>query len=279
MRILLLLSYVFLLSVSSCDKDKLLLTADKYYNKAYGTDTRHKMDVYLPVGHDSTTAMVILIHGGGWVAGSKADWSNEVINTIMSKGYGVACMNYRYAGGDYRLQMEDIQMAINCIDSNSAVWKTGKQKYALIGGSAGGHLALLYGHAFDSTHAVKAVVSLVGPTDLTDPVFHLYAANYGIYYVFEQFLGASYFTNPQVYADASPLFRFSNVPSLFIHGANDDLVPPAQGQRMFDSLSVHGIPADTTFFGNAGHDVFGPNQVNKQQVYNEVNQWLQTYLK
>ena len=47
---------------------------------------------------------------------------------------------------------------------------------------------------------------------------------------------------------------------------------------MFDTLTVQGIAADTTVFNNAGHDVFGPGQVNKQQIYDEVKVWLNMYL-
>ncbi len=243
----------------------------------YGTDTRNIIDIYLPQQRDTSTAMVLLIHGGGWVAGDKANWSQEIIDEFLNSGYAVSSMNYRYANGDFHNQMNDIDNAVEFMQSKSDGWKISNNKFNLIGGSAGGHLALLYSHAYDSLDVVKSVVSIVGPTDMGDSLFYHYASNYGISWVFEAFLGNTQQTNPQVYQDASPLYNYSNVPTFFICGGLDDLVPPQQSICMFDTLTVHGIITDTTVFNNAGHDVFGPNGVNKHQVYDEIKLWLNTY--
>jgi len=266
---------VFLLLLSSCKKQDTSLI---FKNLSYGTDPRNKIDVYLPQNRDTSTSMVLLIHGGGWVAGDKGDWSQEIINEFLNSGYAVSSMNYRYANGDFHNQMQDIANAIDFMQSKADGWKINNNKFALIGGSAGAHLSLLYAHAFDSTDAVKTVVSIVGPTDMTDLVFHQYATNYGIYFVFEQFFGTTFQSNPQLYRNGSPLYNYSNVPTFFICGGLDDLVPAQQSIRMFDTLTLYGTPADTTVFNNAGHDVFGPAQVNKQQIYDEVKVWLNSYL-
>lgn len=275
----LILVAVVLLSTSSCLPDPYVSVAEKKLNEVYGPNERNKMDMYLPTSRDSNTATVVLIHGGGWVGGDKTNWASDFIYDLAGKGYNVASINYRYASGNFHNQMEDIRMALEFINAHSSAWKTGSGKFALIGGSAGGHLSLLYAHAFDSVHQVKAAISLVGPTDMTDTVFHRYANNYNIGSVFELFLGASFQSNPQVYRDASPIFNYSNVPSLFIHGTLDDLVPPEQGVRMYDTLSANGIVSDTVMFGNAGHDVFGPNAVNKKRVYDEIFAWLEAFLQ
>ena len=267
---------LFLLLFSSCTKQDNTLV---FKNLSYGTNQRNKIDIYLPQQRDTTTAMVLLIHGGAWVAGDKGDWSQEMINEFLNSGYAVSSMNYRYANGNFHNQMNDIANAIDFMQSKAEGWKINNNKFALIGGSAGAHLSLLYAHAFDSTDAVKTVVSIVGPTDMTDPVFHQYATNYGIYFVFELFFGTTFQNNPQLYADGSPIYNYSNVPTFFISGGLDDLVPAQQSIAMFDTLTVHGIAADTTVFNNAGHDVFGPAQVNKQQIYDEVKVWLNMYLQ
>ncbi len=271
----LLFPLLFILCISSCVFQK--PPQSMYTNQTYGSYTRNKLDVYLPSVHDTNTAVVILIHGGGWVAGNKTDWTSEQINSITQNGYAVAAINYRYADGDFHHQMQDVQTAIDYINSKASLWQIGKNKFALMGASAGGHLSLLYGHGFDSSHVVKAVISLCGPTDMGDSVFQQYANNYAIGYVFQQFLGATEQANPQVFRDASPVNYHSNVPTLLIHGSLDNLVPPAQSQVMFDTLHFYGIATDTTFLGNAGHDV-SAGGVNNQQIYSEVKNWLQLYL-
>lgn len=267
---------LFLLSVASCQLPKAYVT-NSFKNLSYGPDQRHQLDIYFPLVRDSSTAVVILIHGGGWVAGNKTDWSAEQINSITESGYAVAAINYRYADGNFRHQMQDVQLAIDYINNKAPGWRIGENRFSLMGASAGGHLSLLYGHGFDSAHVVKAIISLCGPTDMSDPLFQQYAANYQIAYVFEQFLGASMQANPQVYRDASPVNYHSNIPTLFIHGSLDNLVPPAHSQTMFDTLNAYGIITDTTFYGNAGHDVTAGG-ANSQQIYSDVKNWLHLYL-
>jgi len=274
MQKLTLIMVVFL-GFSSCIFQKSPLPG--YTNQSYGPHQRNKLDMYFPSQHDTSTAVVILIHGGGWVAGNKTDWTSEQINSINQTGFAVAAINYRYADGNFHHQMQDIEMAMDYINNKATSWNIGRNKFALMGGSAGGHLSLLYGHGFDTAHMVKAVVSLCGPTDMGDDVFQQYANNYQIGYVFQQFLGVTEQANPQIYQEASPKNYHANVPTLLIHGTLDNLVPPAHSQMMFDTLNAYGITADTTFFGNAGHDVTAGG-ANNTQIFNEVKNWLQLYL-
>lgn len=264
-----------LTTLLSCKKPGNEIT---FTDLTYGSHPRNKIDIYLPRQRDTTTAMILLIHGGGWVAGNKEDWSQEIINELLNSGYAVSSMNYQYANGNFHNQMQDISNAIAFMQTKSTSWKISSSKFALMGASAGAHLSLLYAHAYDNTHLVKTVVSIVGPTDMTDTLFHQYANNWLIGSVFEQFLGTTFQNNPQVYQDASPLYNFSTIPTFFISGWLDNLVPPQQSLRMFDSLTVHGTETDTTIFQNADHNVFGPANANKNQIYHEVKIWLGNYL-
>ncbi len=281
MRTLNFIFFLFLLQWSGCGVDSGTPIGTKVLlNSVYGPHERNKLDAYLPEERDRSTKMVLMIHGGGWVAGDKsADGMYDIRNRLIEQGFAVSSMNYRYACGDFHKQMEDVQMAIDHIVANSANWNIGDKEFGIMGGSAGGHLALLFAHAYDSLNVVKAVVSIVGPTDLTDTLFYQYASNYNIAYVFEQLLGATIQADPQVYTDASPLFNYSNVPSLFIHGRLDNLVPFQQSVRMFDTLTAHRIIADTAIFSNADHNVFGPNLENREQVISEVAAWMNRFLK
>lgn len=123
-----------------------------FYNKSYGSHNRNKLDVFLPEIRDTSTETVVLIHGGAWVAGDKGGGElKDIRNHLLESGYAVASMNYRYASGDYLKQMEDVDNALHHIRSNAENWVINDQRFALMGFSAGGHLALLYGHAFDSS--------------------------------------------------------------------------------------------------------------------------------
>jgi len=132
-------------------------------NESYGTDIRNKMDVYLPEERDLNTQVVLLIHGGAWVVGDKSnDRMQDIRNQLILDGHAVVTMNYRYADGDFHNQMDDVGKAVEHIIENSGNWGIGATEFALMGTSAGGHLSLLFSHAFDTLHVVKAVVSLLG---------------------------------------------------------------------------------------------------------------------
>jgi len=52
-------------------------------NISYGLGVRNKADVYLPANRSiSSTACIIMLHGGSWVAGDKSD-NNQFIPLIQ----------------------------------------------------------------------------------------------------------------------------------------------------------------------------------------------------
>jgi len=94
----------------------------------------------------------------------------------------------------------------------------------------------------------------------------------------EQLIGGPFATDSLLYAEASPLFNYSNCPSLFIHGALDDLVPPEQGIAMFDTLVANGITADTLITAQGSHNVYGPGNMYRDLIFNETVNWLDLHL-
>lgn len=250
MKIIYLLTTTLFMATNLCAKHT---KAGEFRNLRYGQYKRNRMDLYLPTKHDTNTATVVLIHGGAWIIGNKNQWETEMINALNQQGYAVACINYRYACGNYHAQIQDINRALDYLNSHAGKWKTACNRFALAGVSAGGHLSLLYGHAYDTTGMVKAIASLAGPTNLTDTLFHRYTKNYCIGFVFKRFLGETYRSNPALYEQASPLFNSGHVPSLFIHGAIDNLVPTSQSLNMYDTLLAHGIATRKVILDNTRH--------------------------
>ncbi|MEI9944726.1 MAG: alpha/beta hydrolase [Chitinophagaceae bacterium] len=86
--------------IASCVKENTGTSgtdAVSYTNVTYGSDARQKMDIYLPAGRTtSNTKVIVLIHGGGWTEGDKADFA-PFISLIQEKlaGYAIFNINYR----------------------------------------------------------------------------------------------------------------------------------------------------------------------------------------
>ena len=115
-------------------------------NVSYGTNAQQKMDVYLPATRSATTTKVmIMIHGGGWNTGDKVDF-NEYVDSLKKRepSYAIFNINYRLANTPdlFPAQELDVKAAVEFIYNKRQEYNI-SDKFVLVGGSAGGHLALL----------------------------------------------------------------------------------------------------------------------------------------
>ena len=119
-------------------------------NVAYRTDVGPStvLDVAQPLfGPQTNRPAILIIHGGGWSAGSKNDM---VYRTLMidyaMKGYVVCNMNYRLVQeAPLPACIEDVQAAVRWMKSNAQKLGIDSQRIGTYGHSAGGHLSLMAG--------------------------------------------------------------------------------------------------------------------------------------
>src|SRR6476620_2162236 len=101
-RFSLVLGVIISLSFFSCSKEDTVATgisAKQLLNVSYGADPLQSMDVYLPANRTTAgTKALIMIHGGGWSTGDKADF-NQYVDTMKKRlpEYAVFNINYRLA--------------------------------------------------------------------------------------------------------------------------------------------------------------------------------------
>ena len=120
-----LCAFLLLLAITSCKKEE-TPDSDVHYdaaqaydlsNIAYGDDAKQKMDVYLPANRDSiSTKVFVLIHGGGWSAGDKADYTSTMASfKTYYPDHAIININYRLgtvASPGYPKQIQDISAAL-----------------------------------------------------------------------------------------------------------------------------------------------------------------------
>jgi acetyl esterase/lipase len=248
--------------------------AQTFLNVGYGTDALQKMDVYLPAGRSSaTTKTIILIHGGAWASGDKADF-DAYVDTLKKRqpDYAIFNINYRLAGAGGNLfptQENDVKAAFDFIVSKSAEYKI-SQKFVLLGASAGGHLALLQGYKQSSPVKVKAIIDFFGPTDLVDMHDH---GSPAIVPVLEMLLGGSPASNAAMYQQSSPI-NFVNAqspPTLILQGDVDPLVSPTQSAALNTKLQTMGVLHQYILYSGEGHGWVGTNLVNS---FNSIQAFL-----
>src|SRR5947209_13757742 len=201
----------------------------------YGEAGGEKLTIdYYPPAGPAPHPIAIIIHGGGYVAGTSKNNSEAYCADFLApSGYAVFSINYRLAPKfPYPAMVEDVQRAIRFIRHNAKKWNADPKRIALVGGSAGGYLSNRVGilqapgiagskDPVDRTSArVQAVVTLFGPSDFRNqPVTENVQALLGPL-IKEKGLEAAL-------AEASPAMHITGdePPFLLIHGDKDTAVP------------------------------------------------------
>ncbi|MEA1876066.1 MAG: alpha/beta hydrolase [Bacteroidota bacterium] len=202
-------------------------------------DISLQLNVYKRKDLNANAPALIFIHGGSWKGGERSDYLPYLLD-YAKKGYVTVTISYRLSQvAPFPAAVLDVKCAVNWIRTHAEKYMINPDKIAVIGGSAGAHLAMMLAYspeeAFDEecsgsrSGKVQAIVNLYGPVDLTTE----YAR--GAESVIK-FLGATYQDDPQRYIDASPKTHISpgDPPTLIFQGTLDSLVPVSQA----DSLNV-----------------------------------------
>lgn len=225
---------------------------------AYGDDPQQRMDLYLPAGRiTDKTKVFIVIHGGGWFEGDKADMNFEIImlkNTFPD--YAIANINYRLGTKQslgFPKQINDVQKVVAFLNSKYKDFHISKQ-YAMIGMSAGAHLSMLYAYKYNSNNQVKAVCSIVGPADFSDPQYEgnqLFTK--GVNYLVGEY--PTYQDNPSIFNAVSPVKQITpKAPkTIMFYGDEDPLVPNTQGGRIQAKLNQYHVYNEYYKYEGAGH--------------------------
>lgn len=217
---------------------------------SYGIQLRQKLNAFLPAGRDINTPAIILIHGGGWQAGDKRDF-DLFASMFADSGIAAFSINYRYASIQnkvgYSEILDDIEMAIGCLTDSSKSFTFNPGSVCLLGHSAGGHLSLLYAYRNNKKGVVNKVVSLAGPTDLTDN--QLLNIN-GISDLVNTLTG----NDPSFRSDASPVSHANSITSRMYHGKTDAVVPYQQSEKLFEKIGSLNFANRCKLIENCGHD-------------------------
>lgn len=199
----------------------------KIYNLKYGEHTRQKMDVFLPKDYAEDSPVVLIVHGGAWTLGKK-EHMIQIQKMLFESRIPSINMNYRLVSKKknitYKQQLEDIALVIERFNSLAKKAELQPNNYILLGESAGGHLALLYG--YQHPDQIKKIISLSGPTDFYSPEYlNSFYSKYTSP-TFQKVVGAKFDRNniSEAFKEASPIANITNVPTLLFQGNNDFLV-------------------------------------------------------
>jgi acetyl esterase/lipase len=241
-----------------------------------------KADLYLPAGEGPFPG-VLLVHGGAWRMGTRAQMSG--LGRLLSKhGYTAVAISYRLAPDHkFPAQIEDCQTALRWMRREASRLKLDPLRIAGFGYSAGAQLVALLGTAeedFDfrrdrppgsaiaTSQTTTSVASTpeVSSAGADDPPCRLQAVVAGgtpcdfrpiplddTWLAF--WLGGSRREQGEIYRLASPAAFVSpdDPPMFFFHGENDELVPLVSPQTMCRRLHEAGVAAQLHVAPRLGH--------------------------
>ena len=260
-------------------------------NVPYNNDTlpKHLLDIYVPANARGKLPLVIFIHGGGWLSNDKyADmgYMKKTVSEIISNGFALASIDYRFSTqAVFPAQMLDCNRAISFLYDNADKYGFDKNRFAVIGFSAGGHLASLVGlsknnniSAFfmpgtSKSFSFKAVVDFYGPAELI-----MFPGAGDAKSPEALLIGAAPLDRPDLAKTASPVTYVDkdDPPFLIIHGEKDELVSPDQSRLLSSWLKLSGVPKELIIVKDAPH--FGV-MFDSDEIRNKVVSFLRMQLK
>ncbi len=186
---------------------------------------------------------VIVVHGGSWAKGDKAQLP-ELNSYLARKGYNVVSIDYRMAP-KYKnpAPVMDIKEALKYLRRESDRLNIDTNNFVLLGRSAGAQIALLASYTLHDK-GIKGVIDFYGPADMvwgySLPANPWIMDSRG---VMEAYLGGTYDKLPMNYVASSPLefVNQTSVPTLIIHGHSDVLVAYEHSRRLNEKLAKNGV--------------------------------------
>jgi alpha-L-fucosidase 2 len=260
----------------------------------YGKPGGHALlvDIHIPDGPGPFPA-AILVHGGGFDAGSRATNMSPTFQPLADAGFVWFSIDYRMAPEfKFPQAKEDVDAAITWVKQNAKTYKVDTSKIVLSGESAGGYLVNYAATHETPATRVAAVADFYGPTDYEKVARQrqAYPARFNMASIngHQKTGGGIWFFGVDGYDEASfaKLKEISPVnavhkgmpPFLEIHGTRDDQVPYEQSTIMCDAMRKVGVACDIITIEAGGHGMGSWKDADQQHYKAGMIAWLKRTL-
>lgn len=258
------------------------------------------LDIYYPtIENDLKPAPVLMyIHGGAWIAGSKLTVNNnrfnQAFNALRAQGYFIVSPDYTLAKDGqtpFPDCIQDVFEATQWVSDNADKYNWDMNQFGLLGESAGAHLAMMvaFGDASDfglenAGPQIDYLIDVYGPSDLnalynassTDSINamirKLPAVIADRFDLSKMLVGFDPRTHPDsarsLMEKLSPLTYLDRekIPTLVIHGKKDQIVPIDQSLSLTKKMDSLGISYSAHYFEGVNHAFQGATQAQKDSI-------------
>ena len=243
--------YPFITPIQPLVSKEIKFKENLVYKKASGI--KLILDAYIPKKKNTKRyPAVLLIHGGGWLTGNKEN-QRVMAQHLAKNGYVAIAINYTLGlDSPYPSGVIDLKDAIKWMRENAKKYRINPDKIAVLGASAGAHLATLigttpnisiYNRNPSISDEVQAVVNIDGIVSFIHPEASKEGKMASIW------LSGTKEDNYENWKEASPLeYVNENMPpTLFInsaqprfHAGRDDMVAILNEHNIYNE--IHTIP-------------------------------------
>lgn len=238
-------------------------------NIRYGEYKETVLDILQPkASSNAKRPGIIVIHGGGWMAGTREGHAQQTCLRYVEKGFVCANVEYRLTKvAAAPAAVADVLDAAHWLEENAEKYDVDTRRIVVTGDSAGGHLALMVGMTPKTARLgpparIAAVVNFYGVTDVVELLGGPTTRDYAVAWVPEQF------GRRQLAERVSPMIyvRKGLPPILSIHGDADPTVPYDQSVKLTKALRDAGDDAELVRVPQGPH---GFPKAKEDEIYEQ----------
>lgn len=235
-------------------------------------------EVYLPYNmpemgrQNKKRPCMVICPGGAYCMCSERE-SEPVALQFLAQGFNVLVITYSTASHQFPTQLREVAALMELIYENADNWNCNTSKIAIMGFSAGGHLAAHYSTAYDceevrevfpESKAVNASV-LCYPVITADPAH----AHLGSFY---NLLGKQDITEQDVQKYSCDRLVKENTPPAFIwHTAEDNAVPVMNSLLYASALSKYKIPFEMHIYPYGWHGLSTADYLTNDNINEKID--------
>jgi acetyl esterase/lipase len=218
------------------------------------------------------------------------NYMKATVKELIDSGYALASIDYRFSTeAPFPAQIQDCNQAVDFLYRHADQYNIDRRRFALIGFSAGGHLASLLGLSHNNgikdfyvngtkpAFTINCVLDFYGPSDLVAASMSTDTATNNAQSAVAQLLGAVPVDRPDLAKRASPVTYIDKAdpPFFIVNGEKDESVPNTLSKLLHGWLNVHGIPNELIIVPGAPH--YGP-AFDEPWIRQRLFSFLRTHL-
>lgn len=244
------------------------------------------LTAYLPYNmaemmrQDAKRPCLLICPGGGYSGVSQRE-AEPIALHFLPDGYNVFVLTYSVKPYCFPTQLRQVAAAMEMIHNNAAEWNCDPHRVAIMGFSAGGHLAAHYTNAYDIPE-VREVFPESKPVQASVLAYPVITADKAHCHPgsFRNLLGHDYpLSEEEVEKFSCDRLVSEHTPPAFLwHTRPDSCVPVMNALLYAQALTKHGIPFELHIYPEGRHGLATVDEATNNELSDTVkraHRWLE----